>query len=249
MNLTKAQRIMVEDGLPAKLLLTQDQRAAAWRPYLELVWTHSFKDPANEQQRAIREQHKREAAALRIRKLKAGQARKAVAVKPATIRGKRWDSRNNKWVPINPTEPRMNTKDDTKPESEVLATTDADTLKPVASNEDTKMVTTKSKKSTAKKPTKAKKAAKGKKVAKAAKKANGVKKSNGAKKRTPREGNKTQDVLAKMRTAKGITRAEILDMTGWKAVSVQQLVKAQGLNPDKDLKISEERPFSYRLAK
>ena len=133
-------------------------------------------------------------------------------------------------------------KDDIKSESAAPATTDTDTPKPVAPKED-KMATTKTKKSTAKKPTKAKKAAKGKKVAKAAKKANGVKK------RTPREGNKTQDVLAKMRTAKGITRAEILDMTGWKAVSVQQLVTAQGLNPDKDLKISEERPFTYRLAK
>lgn len=244
MELTKAQRIMVEDGLPAELLLTQEQRTAAWEPDTGVTWTHSFKDPATESQREIHEQFKREATARRIQKLLARKARKAAAVKPATIRGQRWDSRRNKWVPINPTESRM--KDDIKSESAASATTDTDTQKPVASNEGTMTNTTKAKKARAKKPAKAK-AAKGKKVAKTAKKA--AKGSNGVKKHTPREGNKTQDVLAKMRTAKGVTRAEILEMTGWKAVSVQQLVKAQGLNPDKDLKISEERPFSYRLAK
>lgn len=88
----------------------------------------------------------------------------------------------------------------------------------------------------------AKKTAK-KTAKKSAKKANGKAKTA----RKPREGNKTQDVLAKMRTKSGITRAQILEMTGWTAVSVQQLVRAQGLDPDKDLKVSEERPFTYTL--
>jgi hypothetical protein len=63
-------------------------------------------------------------------------------------------------------------------------------------------------------------------------------------KRVPREGNKTADVVALMKRAKGVTRAEVLELTGWKAVSMQQLAKSAGVK----LKVSEERPFHYKVA-
>lgn len=95
-------------------------------------------------------------------------------------------------------------------------------------------MTTKTK--TAKKP--AKKSAK-KAVKKAAAKKSGV-----AKKTGPRGEGKTAKVIALMKRAGGVTRAEILKLTGWKAVSVQQLAKSAGVK----LKVSEERPFHYKVA-
>lgn len=103
-------------------------------------------------------------------------------------------------------------------------------------------MTTKAKKAKKAKPAKkvAKKAAK-KIVKKAAAKKNGVAKKT----RTPREGNKTAEVIALMKRAKGVTRAEVLELTGWKAVSMQQLAKSNGVK----LKVDEsERPFKYKVA-
>jgi hypothetical protein len=55
-------------------------------------------------------------------------------------------------------------------------------------------------------------------------------------------GNKTQAVVALMRRAKGVTRAEILKVTGWKAVNVNQIAGDQpGYKID-----TKERPFTYR---
>lgn len=60
-----------------------------------------------------------------------------------------------------------------------------------------------------------------------------------------RSGNtKVSKVIAGLKSKAGITRAQILKMTGWKAVSVQQLATAAGLK----LKVSDERPFVYRAA-
>jgi hypothetical protein len=97
----------------------------------------------------------------------------------------------------------------------------------------TKTKTAKPAKKTAKKTT-AKKA-----VKKAAAKKSGV-----AKKTGPRGEGKTAKVIALMKRAGGVTRAEILKLTGWKAVSVQQLAKSAGVK----LKVSEERPFHYKVA-
>lgn len=93
------------------------------------------------------------------------------------------------------------------------------------------------------KKTKAKKApakkavAKKKVVAKTAKKA-----VKGATKKVSSDG-KTAWVIAKLKNG-GVTRAEILAHTKWKAVSVQQVAKGAGLK----LKVSEDRPFKYRAA-
>lgn len=93
---------------------------------------------------------------------------------------------------------------------------------------------TKAKKAPAKKSTKkttAKKAVAGKK--------GGVK---GAKKKStgPRADSMTSKIIAKMKNG-GITREQVLKMTGWKAVSMQQLAGNAGVT----LKKSEERPFTY----
>lgn len=121
-----------------------------------------------------------------------------------------------------------------KPKAEKAATTDAD-----ASQKETETMAktakkTKTKKAPAKKSTKkatAKKAVAGKK--------GGVK---GAKKKStgPRADSMTSKIVAKMKNG-GITRAEVLKMTGWKAVSMQQIAGNAGVT----LKVSEERPFTY----
>lgn len=86
----------------------------------------------------------------------------------------------------------------------------------------------------------AKKSVAKKKVAKksAAKKGAKVKKAKVA-----RTDSKTAWVIGKLKNG-GVTRAQILEKTGWKAVSVQALAKAAGLK----LKVSEERPFTYKAA-
>jgi hypothetical protein len=90
-----------------------------------------------------------------------------------------------------------------------------------------------------KKP-KAKKTAK--KVVKKAKKV--AKKTNGAKKAKATGENKTAKVIALMKRAKGVTRAEVLELTGWKAVSMQQLAENAGVK----LVVDESaRPFHYKV--
>ncbi len=108
--------------------------------------------------------------------------------------------------------------------------TDAD------ASQEKNMTATKTKKA---KKSVAKKAAKKKVVKKAAAKKSGTKK--GAKKKGgPRADSMTSKIVAKMKNG-GITRAEVLKMTGWKAVSMQQLAGNAGVT----LKVSEERPFTY----
>ena len=100
------------------------------------------------------------------------------------------------------------------------------------------MTTKTAKKSKAKKV--AKKAAAKKTVKKAAAKKTGV-----AKKTGPRADSLTSKVVALMKRAKGVTREEILDLTGWKAVSVQQLSKSAGVKLTID---KSARPFHYKAA-
>ena len=93
--------------------------------------------------------------------------------------------------------------------------------------------------------TKTKKAATKSKAKKSAKKVakKSASKKNGAAKK-PREG-KTSKVIALMKRAKGVTREEVLKVTGWKAVSMQQLAKSSGVK----LKVDEsERPYRYMVA-
>lgn len=90
------QRQMVEDGFPAALLLSSDERAGLWRrnPPKPIM----FNDPLLEQQRALRDQQRREAASIRITKLKASLARKRQTSFDHS--NHRWDSIRNRWVPI-----------------------------------------------------------------------------------------------------------------------------------------------------
>jgi hypothetical protein len=53
---------------------------------------------------------------------------------------------------------------------------------------------------------------------------------------------KSAKVIALMKRAKGVTRAEVLELTGWKAVSMQQLAKSGGVKLKIDKK---EKPYRY----
>jgi len=65
------------------------------------------------------------------------------------------------------------------------------------------------------------------------------------KKRAANGEHKTTKVIALMKRAKGVTREEVLALTGWKAVSMQQLAKSAGVK----LKVNkDERPFHYIAA-
>jgi hypothetical protein len=67
------------------------------------------------------------------------------------------------------------------------------------------------------------------------------KKTNGGSK----AGGKSAQVIALMQRPKGCTREEVLVLTGWKAVSMQQLATNAGVK----LKIDDsERPYRYRTA-
>jgi len=115
-----------------------------------------------------------------------------------------------------------------------------ETVNQTTNPEEPTMTTTKTKSPRKPAAKKAKKSAKKAKTAKtAASKANG--KANGAAKRGPRAESKTAEVLKLMKRAKGVTRAEVLELTGWTAVSMQKLAQNMGVK----LKVSEERPFHY----
>ena len=60
----------------------------------------------------------------------------------------------------------------------------------------------------------------------------------------PRSESKTAQVRAMLQRASGCTREQILELTGWKAVSVQQVAEKAGLK----LKMEkvEGKPIVYR---
>lgn len=71
-------------------------------------------------------------------------------------------------------------------------------------------------------------------------------KKGSAKKTAPkaRGNSKTAKVVALLKNG-GCTREQVLKLTGWKAVSMQQLAKSSGLK----LKVDEsQRPFRYKAA-
>src|SRR5258708_2368254 len=242
--LTKAQKLMVADGFPAKLFLTAAQRSATWtrNSKIGINWTHSFKDPKEDKFREASQQIEQEIAAAqqdkttrRITKMLAGQTRKALAqeAKRAIRRGQRWDSRHNRWEP-NDEEMTMRCDDPKLPADE--ATTAVDLISSVA-NEETvmaKLVKKSPKKSVKKSAKKVVKA----KPAKSAKTA----KSNGSGKRTPRADSKTQGIRALLARVSGCTVAQVLAFTGWKAVSMPQMAK----NLRVKLIKSDDRPAVYR---
>jgi Protein of unknown function (DUF3489) len=65
-----------------------------------------------------------------------------------------------------------------------------------------------------------------------------------AKAATPRKESKTAKVVALLQRASGVTRKEVLEVTGWKAVSMQQLAASAGVK----LKMEkvEGKPIRYR---
>jgi hypothetical protein len=61
-----------------------------------------------------------------------------------------------------------------------------------------------------------------------------------APKRKTTGDNKTQKIVALMKRASGVTRDEVLKLTGWKAVSMQALATSAGVT----LKVAnKERPY------
>lgn len=56
--------------------------------------------------------------------------------------------------------------------------------------------------------------------------------------------NKTAKVVSLMRRPVGVTRKQVLKVTGWKAVSMQAVAAQAGVK----IKVSKERPFIYRAA-
>ena len=89
------ERLVKEDGFPAFLILSAEERHAAWerkppRPMKPFV------DPRFEQDRALREQEKKLMQVQRIQKMKAGLTKKAAA--PFSTKGLQWDIRYSRWV-------------------------------------------------------------------------------------------------------------------------------------------------------
>jgi hypothetical protein len=57
--------------------------------------------------------------------------------------------------------------------------------------------------------------------------------------------NKTAQIIALMKRAKGVTRVEVLKVTGWKAISMQAIARSHGIK----MKVDESsRPFHYKAA-
>lgn len=59
----------------------------------------------------------------------------------------------------------------------------------------------------------------------------------------PRE-NKTAEVISMLKRARGCTRSEALEVTGWKAISFQQVADKTHTRVKVDTKV---RPFRYRV--
>jgi hypothetical protein len=118
-----------------------------------------------------------------------------------------------------------------KPRAKKTAPTRESTMTDTTTTETAKKPKITTKKKTAKKVTKktAKKTAK-KVTKKTAKKATG--------------DNKTSKIITLMKRTKGVTRAEVLELTGWKAVSMQQLAENAGVKLVVD---ESERPFHYKI--
>lgn len=203
--LTKAQQLMVDDGLPVDLFRTTEQRAAYWlaNPHFGVIPTVSFKDDKR-QSDALREQFEREATALRIAKLKAGLVRKAVKLSPRDLRGMRWDSRNNRLIPIDPQESRK-MKYDTDKTTAAEATPELVSSTVAVTNEDTMAkTTTKKTAKSAKKPAKKAVAKKTKKTA--------AKKSGAKPAATPRGEGVIATIIKTIGRANGASADECLEV-------------------------------------
>ncbi|HEX2614984.1 MAG TPA: hypothetical protein VHL10_05785 [Nitrososphaera sp.] len=100
MSRTKSQQMMVEDGLPAELLATQDERAADWvaNPPKPPTSTMMFKEPATSEDQATLQL----LAEMAVKKkVKASNRNSKMLSKKEDHTNERWDTRKGKWVPLN----------------------------------------------------------------------------------------------------------------------------------------------------
>lgn len=242
--LTNSQKLMVSDGAPVGLFIAQADRAQAWLDNPPKTMTRSFLDPVTEAEKTLREQFKREADALRITKMLAGQARKAVKVTPADIRGMRWDPRRNKFVPIDaPRESHKMKFDTDKPAADQASSAEVSSSDAV--KEVTTMATT-AKKSAAKKPAKSK----AKKVVKKAAKKSGAKKAVKAKSDKPRGPGVIATIIETIGRANGASANEILEVLVKKFPdrepdSMRKTVMIQANKNAKSKERSEKRGVIY----
>jgi hypothetical protein len=65
-------------------------------------------------------------------------------------------------------------------------------------------------------------------------------------KRAVPNGGKSAKVIALLQRPQGVTRKQILQVTGWKAVSVQALAKSAGVKLKIDKKVKGQ-PLTYRV--
>lgn len=96
MMLTKAQRLMVEDGFPPELFLTAEQREQAWRDNPPRPFGQ-ISDPKDEARKQLEQAIKAEANRkrdIRLSNLRAKKQREKI-----DTTGMRWDARRCKFVP------------------------------------------------------------------------------------------------------------------------------------------------------
>jgi hypothetical protein len=75
------------------------------------------------------------------------------------------------------------------------------------------------------------------------KKATAAKKATNGKSAAPRKASKSARIAAMLKRPSGCTREQVLALTGWKAVSMQQMAASAGIK----LKIDTSKlPYVYR---
>jgi hypothetical protein len=291
-KLTPAQQLMINDGFPAELLMTAEERQAAWARNPPKAVEHQLDRPREESAATIALRAELSAQA----KLKTNNRKTKKEKIALDTTGMRWNQRQAKWISDYPTPTNQETTMAGKiklqafdAEKEVVYSP-CTTLPEAATPEDieaavnkamleagvifvcvtgiggeaigawalqgdtitrddslyfTKPMPKKSAKETPVTKTKATKAkatskakANVKKPAKVAKKTNG----NGE----LRAGSKTEIVANLLKRKSGCTRVDILEATGWPAVSVPAMAKAAGLKLRKEkMDDSPGKPTRY----
>jgi len=98
MRLTRPQRLMVEDGFPAELFRTVEQRRAYWDAHPPVaIPLFKLQRDEDAETRAMRERlRQEEITALRSRLARSARRKAAKAIDFSKMR---WDSRRNRFVP------------------------------------------------------------------------------------------------------------------------------------------------------
>ena len=91
-----ARRMMIEDGFPKALILTEEERKASRDSRVAVAATQV--DPRVEAERLAREQRKKEATQKRVAKMLAKKSDPHAT--PVNTHGMRWDTTYCKWVPV-----------------------------------------------------------------------------------------------------------------------------------------------------